>query len=104
MSREYFDLVLVRFVHGQKNQTLAVAPSWSSLNPGDSVTVRIGEHRPRAIVVDCLTTNEKHDEYRFNLRACCCKEPLPRIDSKVVYKPFEYEDEVEDKEDGETDG
>jgi hypothetical protein len=90
---DYLDLVAVRLAHGNKNIMLCEAPAWTHLRPGDSVTVRLGDHRPRAIVVDSITTNPKHDEYLFNLKVACVKEPLPRIDSKVEYEAMVYEDE-----------
>lgn len=104
MSKDYIDLVAVRVVHGEHKTILCEAPSWSNLHPGDSVTVRLGGRRPRAIVVDTITTNHDHDEYRFNIKVSGSKEPLPRIDSKVRYELFSYPDEEEKGEGGEADG
>lgn len=101
---DYLDLVAVRLAHGNKNIFLCEAPAWTHLRPGDSVTVRLGDHRPRAIVVDSITTNPKHDEYLFNLKVTGSKEPLPRIDSKVEYDLMDYADECAQGKGGEDNG
>lgn len=93
---EFFDLVAFKFAHGNKGTYLAKAPSWSGLRMGDNVTIRLESARPRAIVVDVMTVHKDDNEYRFVMRSMGKSEPLPRVDSKVEYRPFEYKDEEQE--------
>ena len=96
MGTKYIDLAVARcFTSGQH---LVQAPGFSGIKEGDDILFGSGNFAGR--VVSVLSVEENSDEHKFAVQCAEAKEPLPKINSKVTYEKFCYNDEQEEATDG----
>ena len=94
-SPNYIDLVVLKDA-----PMLCQAPAFSNLKAGDTVVVKTPDCFMTRTVERVYTAKKKGDDLDFILSASGQELPLPKVLKKVIYKDFEYEDEVLNEQSG----